>query len=726
MALVAGSMALAARGESVTNVAFRLEAASGPAGVTLVLQDAKTGTAIGEAAMYEALRTVPGGAMLHRGVEGGSVVATNDALTIRGKLAGLDLEQCFVLPADQPWMEETITVTNRTSEAVRLEGFEIGFVRRIASQPGQVLRELREDRVTELPFRRRPTDREGQLREYGLQNFLDQPGEVRRFNPDEDWEEAREFPGRVPSRHRSAEGWCWTHTNSSFCCFKFNQESMEFSVVSTVVRPDGVALRFGGACLVDEKPSRLLEIAAGAGVRLGVTRYQSVAGTNIDGLYALREFLDDHGCRFPTNYHPLVHWNELYDNPFYNAGTPGKPAEAMDDTRTRLYTRAMMEEAAAQAKAYHCEALYMDPGWDSNLGTFIWGEKWLGPRADFVRRMKSEYGLGVSLHCAMSSWMSDPFYVSTNPGIASFPAAAFRKDSSGNTLTNSLCTGSRQYLEPALKRMLENCADGVRFLMLDGNWYQGGCWDPAHGHPVPYRPEDQATLIANLARDLHARYPNLIIEMHDPITGGNTVRLTPLYYQYGLPGCFDENWGFELMWAPMKDLRTGAARALYYYDLGCNVPAYLHVDLRGDNENALVFWWYASTCRHLGIGGTHPNPLIASLHQREMARYRQWEPFFQRGDFYGAGEEIHLHVLPGENAFVAVVFNLSDEPRRIRGDFEMKKAKGLPLDRYYSRTASWGDFDRKGLFKVRLDLPPWSVQAAEFRVVPESAAGDHP
>ena len=34
--------------------------------------------------------------------------------------------------------------------------------------------------------------------------------------------------------------------------------------------------------------------------------------------------------------------------------------------------------------------------------------------------------------------------------------------------------------------------------------------------------------------------------------------------------------------------------------------------LREDNDRALVFWWYASTCRHLGIGGTHEVPLVAA------------------------------------------------------------------------------------------------------------------
>jgi hypothetical protein len=332
--------------------------------------------------------------------------------------------------------------------------------------------------------------------------------------------------------------------------------------------------------------------------------------------------------------------------------------------------------------------------------------------------MKHDYGLGVSLHCPLASWMSDPVYRTNNPAVSSFPPSSFRLDSQGRILTNSICCGSRQYLDLALERLLDHCADGVVFLMFDGDWFQGGCWNRDHGHPVPYREEDQVLAVASLAQRLHAAYPNVLIEMHDPLGGGSPARFTPVYYQYGLPGGFDENWGFELMWQPMHDLHTGAARALFYYNLGCNVPAYLHVDLRDDNEHALVLWWYASTCRHLGIGGTHPNPLVARLHRREMQRYRQWEPFFQRGDFYGLSEEIHLHVLPRENAFVANVFNLSDETRLLSGQLDLHQVAGLDLNRFYTRSSNWGDFDKTGLFKVRLEMPPWSARVAEFRALP--------
>ena len=214
----------------------------------------------------------------------------------------------------------------------------------------------------------------------------------------------------------------------------------------------------------------------------------------------------------------------------------------------------------------------------------------------------------------------------------------------------SLCLGSKQYRDEAERRLLANCADGAVFLMYDGNWWNGGCVDPAHGHPVPYLLEDHIRANLDLAQRVHAKYPKVLIEMHDPAAGGSVPRITPVYYKYGLPGSYDENWGFELMWDPMADFKETRARSLYYYNLGCNVPLYLHIDLRKDNESCVVLWWYASTCRHLGIGGTSPNPAVVQAQQQAMRRYRQLEAFYKRGEFYGLSEEIHLHVLPKEKA----------------------------------------------------------------------------
>lgn len=269
-----------------------------------------------------------------------------------------------------------------------------------------------------------------------------------------------------------------------------------------------------------------------------------------------------------------------------------------------------------------------------------------------------------------------------------------------------VCLGARQYLDEAERRMLRLCEEGAAFLMFDGNWYNGGCENRAHGHPVPYTWEDHIRANLDLARRVHARFPRVLIEMHDMLAGGQAARHTPVYYKHGLPGSYDENWGFELMWDPMDDLTSGRALALYDYNLGCNVPVYLHIDLRKDNRHCIVFWWYASTCRHLGIGGTHPDAETAAAQRDAMRLYRAYDRYFKRGRFHGLGPEIHLHVLPEEGGAVVNLFNLSGTEREIRGEAALA-ALGLPDT--VSVPENQGLAVHGGVLSIRRVLPAWSA-----------------
>jgi len=264
--------------------------------------------------------------------------------------------------------------------------------------------------------------------------------------------------------------------------------------------------------------------------------------------------------------------------------------------------------------------------------------------------------------------------------------------------------------------LLANCADGVVYLMFDGNWYQGGCEDPSHGHPVPFTKEDHIRANLELARRVHEKYPGVLIEMHDMLMGGVAPRNTPVYYKYGLSGSYDENWGFEQMWDPLADIASGRARALYYYNLGCNVPIYLHINLRKDTRGCVVLWWYASTCRHLGIGGTHGDPAVVAAQQAAMRKYRELERFFKRGEFYGAGEEVHLHALPEENAFVANLFNLSGRTRVVSGSIALRRM-GLKAGRLEAGAKDVGTIEN-GVWSLRRELTPWSAQAVCVQVRP--------
>jgi hypothetical protein len=90
---------------------------------------------------------------------------------------------------------------------------------------------------------------------------------------------------------------------------------------------------------------------------------------------------------------------------------------------------------------------------------------------------------------------------------------------------------------------------------------------------------------------------------------------------------------------------------------------YLHIHCGQDNQQMLAFWWYASTCRHLGIGGVknEAEPLYQAL-KGAVTTYRLLKPFFTRGRFVGVDTYIHGHVLPEQEAAVFVLFNLGSTP----------------------------------------------------------------
>jgi hypothetical protein len=161
------------------------------------------------------------------------------------------------------------------------------------------------------------------------------------------------------------------------------------------------------------------------------------------------------------------------------------------------------------------------------------------------------------------------------------------------------------------------------------------------------------------------------------------IRYAPTYFLHALPDSFDELWGYEYMWDPMDDLRSGRSLSLYYVNLAYSIPIYLHIDLRKDNEHALVFWWYASTCRHLGVGGKHPDPKVWEAHRRAMQTYRSLKPFYTRGTFYGIDETVHAHTLweksRPEQGTVAVlnIFNLAETEMEREIRFSLSDV-GLP------------------------------------------------
>jgi len=629
---------------------------------------------------------------------------------LRGKsLDGqLEITQEYRIPRDYPWIEEEITLTNRGRTVLDLHDGRCGFVLPLSLSQDQVRGRWAQFKLTAIPFRREPNGHRTQYADFSLGQIL-----TEEYSSELWTQETSVTP------YFAAEAWTLTDGQQGLLISKHSLQGMEWSLLDRVPREgEQMGLRWGGYGIYRGNPEHGAWLLPAESHRFGVTRLTAYSGRWLEGFYRFRAEMEQRGHGCPQGFNPPVHWNELYDN-----GLWWLPDEQQDDPdmRKKYYTVADMKGEAAKAKAIGCEALYMDPGWDTNFASKIWDEARLGSYKGFTEMLARDYGLKSSLHTPLSGWC--------NP--ASYPTSMYRMDRFGTRMSwerargfgsSPLCGASRQYVEETANRLKALARNGAAYFMFDGTMYHGECWDPEHGHPVPARQEEHAQTICRLARMVHAQHPDVLIEMHDPVVGGQTIRYAPVYYghgrapeseEYGQSAGFDSVWAFELMWMPMEDLLSGRAIALYYYNLAYSLPLYIHIDLRTDNRNAVVFWWNASTCRHLGIGGTHKDGAVREAHQEAMATYRKLEPFFKAGTFYGLEETVHVHVHPRESAAVVNCFNLEDRPLQKKVEF-VPEAYGLRGNETYSVRGASFRFSA-GVYTLLFDVPALGHCLAEVR-----------
>ena len=231
---------------------------------------------------------------------------------------------------------------------------------------------------------------------------------------------------RVASPHRFSDGWAWIRGKQTLGIFSFNQDQMVFATVTPHDSPSGKLLRFGGSCLLNTTLSALRSVAPGQSVDLGLTRYQSITGGYNETAYAFRSMLDEKGCRFPADYNPPVHWEQYFDMP------------GCWQDRSNNYTRALLEKEADKGNEFNCEALYLDPGWDTTFGSFLWGP-WLGSQKQFIEEMQAKHGLKVGFHLALPPWSSGPCHLPSleiaMQGISEWPVACRRQLTPGSAAT---------------------------------------------------------------------------------------------------------------------------------------------------------------------------------------------------------------------------------------------------------------------------------------------------
>jgi hypothetical protein len=237
-----------------------------------------------------------------------------------------------------------------------------------------------------------------------------------------------------------------------------------------------------------------------------------------------------------------------------------------------------------------------------------------------------------------------------------------------------VCPASPAWKRQKIERLRKLAAAGVTFFMFDFVAYEDisievfdhpvssleTCWSPDHGHSVPMTREEHAEGIMDVIRAIKREFPDVTIEAHDRVG----AEFLPLYYQHGPADAHDELWGFEYMWDPYTDLLSGKALSLYEYNLAYDIPLYLHINNAHDSDTMLAFWWYASCCRHLGIGGVDEESAQWQALAAAMQTYLRLQRYFARGRFVGIDRLTHLHVLDDEGGAVLTVFNLGAEPVR--------------------------------------------------------------
>jgi hypothetical protein len=623
----------------------------------------------------------------------------DSSIVLEGGLdTGPQVRHRFSIDPSGSFVEEQIEIHNTGPNPVDLHDARAGFVLPLAVENGHVAGPLADYKFTAIPFRREPSGSKLQYADFSLHQVL-----CSQYSS-ELWSSETTVTSAFAS-----EGWAFTDGKHGFVISKYSPGGLEFSLVDRVTLPEGkLALRWGGAGIYRCNPEHGAWLKAGETHRFGVSRITAYKGDWTDGFYTFRREMAQRGHGVPDGFDPPVHWNELYDNKLW--WLPGDE-QNNPEMRRKYYTLASMREEAAKAKEIGCQALYMDPGWDTSFASKVWDEARLGSYSAFTQMLHNDYGLKSSLHTPLSGWCDPSSYPEEARRLDRFGQRAVWDKSMGFS-NPVLCGASKQYLNETLKRLNSLADDGATFFMFDGTAYHEECWDPNHGHQVPSRLEEHCQATCRLARMVHLKHPEVLIEMHDPALGGAPVRAVPIYYGYahcpeGEEACqalgFDTVWAFELMWRPMEDLTSGRSVALYYYNLAYSLPLYIHIDLRTDNANAIVFWWNASTCRHLGIGGTHPDPAVREAQKKAMSDYRRLKTYFSQSDFFGIDEQTHVHTDRSGKSAVINCFNF--EQRTVEREVRIDPSKvGLSADGQYK--FSGGSFQASsGAYVGKVSVP---------------------
>ena len=478
---------------------------------------------------------------------GGSV-----SITFAAKLDVIEVEQTFTAPAGEPGVIlESITIRNPTDAAVATADFKCGLTKCV--RDGEVFaKDAEEVHFCPIPYRR---ETNGQMQEFPLREVVEHGIVVHGLDgaggADADLGRGRlgvdegiiRFPDReIQSRLDGmvADGAGETRQRRHVVRFGGAGQWKHD-------HPEGSAKLEPASPTVSAKRGSRRSTAIGSRPTTPIAATSTAKGCDAEELQSagavertLRQRVFRQGLR-------------AWATSISVRRKPGFCPEYYEKNKKLLneyYSLDLMKGEAAKAKELGCEALYLDPGWETGPSRQIWDAERLGSMPSFVKMIREQYGMrGVCFWCSLAGvppTIGDP---------SACPKEARVLDKEGKPAEFLLVPSFAGIPGHERTRTCSNCAkNGALFFMFDSNQYSGPCYDKTHGHSIPSTREEHAKALFELARRVKVKYPNVLIEMHDPITGPCNIHYTPSYFGYNPPNSFDCLWGHEFMWNSMDDL----------------------------------------------------------------------------------------------------------------------------------------------------------------------------
>ncbi len=573
---------------------------------------------------------------------GGMIVTISGYLGEPGGPVRLNIRHRFYIPENEDFLEERIMLRNKGRINIVLRGYRFGFRKKLQmpKRYGGPGIDVEDYRIVALPFRLTP---DGTKYDYQLDDLYQGRYQTAQFfNP------ARLVQEVVDKGRSRSEGWAWTDGENGLLIVKYNPTNIEYSMLDTERRDGETYLSFGGASpSLYNEPVEVRNLRANAEVGFGITKYHFYEGLWRRGAYIFREYMDSFGHSRPEDYSPILLWDSEYE-----IGRHGSDPDQL----AANYSLEALESEARNAQEMGCEAIFLGPGWETSEGNTIWDSDRLGEVEQFVARMRDEYGLKVGFKAIGRSYSDDfrGMYRRRPDGSIGFYAPYHNKP------FYEPCYCTPKYQQIKMGRIGKLMDAGMSFVSFDEFDWRGSCGDTSHGHPTPTTPNLHSIAVADIVRGVREKFPQVNISMHDPVWPWG-IRYLPAYYLHGLGESFDELWGFDFTWNALDDLLSGKALSLFYYNLAYDIPLHLNISMENDNDNCLAFWWYASTVRHLGIGGRKGNNIRFAAYKAAVQEYKALKCMYTQGTFYALDELTHLHADIESGRAVVNAFNLTDK-----------------------------------------------------------------